>query len=211
MNVDTDIEEISRQFEPLKAKQRIARAYQLFGDDLILSTSFGLTAGVMLKLATDVYPDIRVLTVRHGYESPRTLELADHFVHLFNLNLKVYEAPKLLIPDDDSPEFDAFKRRVKVEPFRMALESEKPRAWLSGVMREETLERKTFDYVMPKKGTLAIYPILDWTQIHAEEYCLAHALPLNTSYYDPSKGSQQNKECGLHLGDIGSSWTSSGL
>ena len=93
----------------------------------------------------------------------------------------------------------------------MALESEKPRAWLSGVMREETLERKTFDYVMPKKGTLAIYPILDWTQIHAEEYCLAHALPLNTSYYDPSKGSQQNKECGLHLGDIGSSWTSSGL
>ncbi len=203
--------QVSAQLAPLAARDRIAHAYELFGPDLILATSFGVTAGVMLRLATQVYPDIRVITVRHGYESRRTLQLADHYRTQLHLNLKIYEAPHLPIPDENTPAFEDFKRQIKVEPFRKALAIEQPAAWLSGVMREETETRKSFDFAMQKNGSLAIYPILDWSPTYAEEYCLAHGLPLNTDYYDPAKGLSQKNECGLHLGDIGSSWTSSGL
>jgi phosphoadenosine phosphosulfate reductase len=47
-------------------------------------------------------------------------------------------------------------------------------------------------------GILAVYPMLDWTAMQAIDYCLAHHLPMNEDYYDPSKGVQQDKECGIH-------------
>jgi phosphoadenosine phosphosulfate reductase len=195
----------------LGARERIEAAYREFGDDLILATSFGPTAGVMLRLATQVVPGIRVVTVRHGYESERTLELAGVYRRELGLNLRVYEAPKLVIPEEGTPAFEEFKRRVKVEPFQRALREERPRAWLSGVMGEETEARRSFDYAMWRDGLVVVYPILDWVETDAVEYCLAHGLPINRSYYDPTKGLDQKSECGLHLGRLGTSWTDSGL
>jgi phosphoadenosine phosphosulfate reductase len=165
----------------------------------------------MLKLATDANPNIRVITVRHGYESAKTLEIANRFQAELSLNMRIYEAPSLVIPDEDTPEFDTFKRKVKLEPFARAMEAELAEAWLSGVMRHETEERQSFEFSMIREDRIAIYPILDWEQPDAEEFCLAYGLPINDSYYDPTKGLNQNRECGLHLGGLGSSWTSSGL
>ena len=206
-----DVEALNRELEPMPARERVRHAFERFGDGLILSTSFGPTAGVMLKLATDANPDIRVITVRHGHETVKTLDVAGQLTRELKLNLKVYQAPKLDIPPEDTPDFEEFKRRVKVEPFQRALDEERPLAWLSGVMRGVTEQRKTFDFVMNRNGLPAIYPILDWEETYAEEFCLAHGLPLNRDYYDPAKGLSQKRECGLHLGQIGASWTSSGL
>ena len=206
-----DITKFRATLEPLQAHARIERAYEEFGRDLILATSFGPKAGVMIKLATSVYPEIRVVTIRHGYESPRTLESAERMQQRFNLNLLVYEAPQLLIPEEGTPEFDEFRFKVKIEPFQKALAIERPRAWLSGVMREETEQRKTFDFAMYRDGLVVVYPILDWDEADAEEYSLAHRLFSYEGYYDPTKGFDQMKECGLHLGQLGTSWTSSSL
>jgi hypothetical protein len=49
--------------EPLDAPARIRRMVERYGRDVILTTSFGPTAGVMLKLVTDAMPDMRVVTV----------------------------------------------------------------------------------------------------------------------------------------------------
>lgn len=207
----TEIKELSETLAPLQARERVECAYQEFGKDLILATSFGPKAGVMIKLATSVYPEIRVITIRHGYESSRTRESAERMQERFNLDLHVYEAPQLLIPDEGTPEFDDFRYKVKIEPFQKALAKERPRAWLSGVMRDETEQRKTFDFAMYRDGLVVVYPILDWDEADAEEYSLAHRLFSYEGYYDPTKGFDQKKECGLHLGQLGTSWTSSSL
>ena len=206
-----DLEALNDRLAGVTAVERVRLAHEAFGEDLILATSFGRTAGVMLRLATEVYPGIRVINVRHGYESKQTLRIADVYRLRLKLNLKVYEAPKVLIPDEGTPEFEAFKQKVKIEPFQRALRAERPRAWLSGVMREETEARRSFDYVMQRDGLVVVYPLLDWEETDAEEFCLAHGLPLNPSYYDPTKGLDQKSECGLHMGKLGSSWTSSEL
>lgn len=209
--MDIDLQSLNREIEHLPARERVRHVHDLLGDGLILSTSFGPTAGVMLRLATEVCPEIRVITVRHGHETQRTLEAAEHYIEAFDLNLKIYEAPKMDVPEEGTPAFEEFKRKVKMEPFQRALDEERPMAWLSGVMRGETEQRKTFDFAMNRNGLPAVYPILDWEETYAEEFCLAHGLPLNRDYYDPAKGRSQKQECGLHLGEIGASWTSSGL
>jgi phosphoadenosine phosphosulfate reductase len=206
-----DLHSLNRDFASLWAPERIARARDLFGPDLILTTTFGRTAGVMLKMASEIAPGIRVINIRHGYETTRTLELAEEFTRRLKLNLKVVEAPRLPIPEEGTPAFEAFKHAIKVETFERMLADEKPKAWLSGVMREETPERRTLDYVTDRGALLAVYPILDWTEIDAREYCLAHGLPMNEDYYDPCKGRSQKTECSLHIGKIGESWMSSGL
>ena len=206
-----DTSSLNREFEKLWAPERMTRARELFGDDLILTTTFGRTAGVMLKLASEFAPGIRVINIRHGYETSRTLELAAYYTERFRLNLIVVDAPRLPLPEEGTPAFEAFKHTIKVETFERMLALEKPKAWLSGVMREETPERRTLDFLADRGAVLAIYPILDWTEIDVREFCIAHSLPMNEDYYDPCKGRSQKTECSLHIGKIGESWMSSGL
>ena len=187
-----------RQLEPLDAAGRIRRMVREFGRDVILTTSFGPTAGVMLKLVTDVMPDLRVVTIVHGHETERTRELMDLYSRRYRLNLKVYRAPHLPVPEVDTPEFAHFQRVVKFDPLQEALKAEAPKAWLSGIMREETTERRYFPFARMRGGILAVYPILDWTPMQAIDYCIAQKLPMNEDYYDPSKGPRQDQECGIH-------------
>ena len=187
-----------RQLEPLDAAGRIQRMVREFGREVILTTSFGPTAGVMLKLVSEALPDMRVISIVHGHETERTRELMELYGRRYRLNLKVYQAPRLPVPEVDTPEFTHFQRVVKFDPLQEALRAEAPKVWLSGIMREETNERRYFPFARMRGGILAVYPILDWTPLQAIDYCIAHKLPMNEDYYDPSKGPRQDQECGIH-------------
>ncbi|MGE5625557.1 MAG: phosphoadenosine phosphosulfate reductase family protein [Bacillota bacterium] len=189
---------LDRELEALDAPGRVRRMVELHGRDVILTTSFGPTAGVMLKLVTDVLPDMRVVTIVHGHETKRTRELMDVYRARLKLNLKVYRAPHLPVPEVDTPEFAHFQRVVKFDPLQAALKAEAPKVWLSGIMREETAERRYFPFARMRGGILAVYPMLDWKPMDAIDYCIAQKLPMNEDYYDPSKGPRQDQECGIH-------------
>lgn len=189
---------MARALEPLDAAARIRRLVAEYGRDVVLTTSFGPTAGVMLQLAAAALPDMRVISVVHGHETERTRELMELYRKRFGLNLKVYRAPSLPVPAVHTPEFAHFQRVVKFDPLQEALRAEAPRVWLSGVMREETEERKSFPFARMRGGVLAVYPMLDWTPMQAIDYCIAQKLPMNEDYYDPSKGPRQDQECGIH-------------
>ncbi|MFI4921584.1 MAG: phosphoadenosine phosphosulfate reductase family protein [Gammaproteobacteria bacterium] len=189
---------LDKELEGLDATARICRMVDAFGSDVIFTTSFGPTAGVMLKLVSDVLPGMRVVTVVHGHETERTRELKDIYTKRFGLNLKVYEAPYLPVPKVGTPEFAHFQHVVKFDPLQQALKAEAPKVWLSGVMREETAERKYFPFARMRGGILGVYPMLDWSPMQAIDYCIAHKLPMNEDYYDPSKGPRQDQECGIH-------------
>ncbi len=193
-----DAKRLDRELQDLDAQGRIARVVELFGGDVILTTSFGPTAGVMLQLATAAMSGMRVVTIRHGFETERTRELIDFYTRRFDLNLRVYDAPRLPLPPDGTPEFAHFKRRVKFEPLQAALATENPKVWLSGVLHEETHERRFFPYARQRGKVIAVYPMLDWTELRAIDHCVTQGLPMNEDYYDPCKGEEQNKECGIH-------------
>lgn len=183
----------------LSSEERIQWAVEKWPGRVIVTTSFGQTAGILLHLAAKISPGIRVITIRHGHESMRTLELAKHFENTLPIDLCTYNAPRLTVPHEQDPGFLEYCRKVKVETMREALRHERPSVWIAGLIHDETRARNRLPMLTYRFGVRALYPILDWTSIQAIDYCLSKKIPMNEDYRDPCKGPDQKHECGLHV------------
>lgn len=195
--------EIAKQLavtlRPLSGEKRVSRILDMYADTTVVATSFGPTSAVMLHMASQIRPGIRVVQIRHRYETEGTLKFAQDCQRRFQIDLKVFDAPRLKIPEWDSHELDEFCRLVKVEPMRRALAAEGAEIWIAGLIHSETAERRTLLLARPRLGAIAVYPILDWTLQDTIAYCDAFGLKLNDDYFDPCKGPEQKLECGLHF------------
>ena len=141
-NNELDIDQLNAEFALLNPEQRIARAYELFGDELIAATTFGPTAPIMLDLISEPDYDIPVVNIRHGYETEDTLWHAKEYTAKFNLDVREFYAEDLEIPEEGTPEFLEFQRKIKVEPFQQMIDELRPKACLFGVMSWQTKERE---------------------------------------------------------------------
>jgi phosphoadenosine phosphosulfate reductase len=195
---DLDLKAVNAELAQLTPLQRIEWAKEQFGDCLVLPTAFGPTSPILLKLVSQKIPDIPVVTIRHGYETSKTLGLSEWYEKKLDLDLHIYEAPVLPVPETGTPEFYEFQEKVKVEPFQRMLDDLRPKAYFSGVMRWQTQERKSFSFIEDKGSVLAINPVLDMTEHDVEQFFLATDMPRNDNYFDPTKGEHQNLECKLN-------------
>jgi phosphoadenosine phosphosulfate reductase len=167
------------------AEDRIAWAASAFGDSLVLSSSFGAQAAVMLSLATRVVPGIPVVLIDTGYLFPETYRFADELATKLNLNLKVYRAE--LTPawiearhgklwEQGLDGLKRYNQLVKVEPMQRALRDLGARAWLAGLRRAQAETRGQLDIVGTQDGRTKIHPIVDWTDRDVHRYLAAHGL-----------------------------------
>jgi phosphoadenosine phosphosulfate reductase len=124
--------------------------------------------------------------------------LADWYKDNLSLDLRTYQALKLPVPTEDTPEFEEFKRKIKVEPFQRMLNDLRPAVYLSGVMRWQTAYRRNLPFIENKGSVVAINPVLDMTEQEIDEFFDRTGLPRNEDYYDPAKGVRQDAECGCN-------------
>jgi len=92
LNPAVDTAAADRRLSGASPSERVAWAFKEYGNSLVLSTSFGAQAAVMLHLATQVFPDIPVVFVDTGYLFPETYRFADELTSRLKVNLKVYRA-----------------------------------------------------------------------------------------------------------------------
>src|SRR5687768_4724954 len=85
-----DLAAVNASLASATAEDRISWAAREFGDGLVLSSSFGAQAAVMLSLATRVLPNISVVLIDTGYLFQETYRFADELTAKLKLNLKVY-------------------------------------------------------------------------------------------------------------------------
>lgn len=168
------------------AEDRIAWAAAKFGGTLVLSSSFGAQAAVMLSLATRVAPGIPVVFIDTGYLFPETYRFADELTAKLALNLKVYrpsltpawlEARHGKLWEQGVEGLDRYNRFVKVAPMQRALQELGARAWLAGLRRSQASSREKLDVVARQDGRVKIHPILDWTDRDVHRYLAQHGLP----------------------------------
>ncbi len=195
--IDFELAKLNSEFTRLNPMQRIEKAHELFGDNLVLATSFGPTAPFLLQVGSSVAPDIKVVNIQHGYETERTKELAEWYTKEFNLNVITFKAPKLEIPLEGTEAFAEFQRKVKVEPFQEMINDLQPIAYLSGAMSWQTPERENVPVVQKKGSVLVINSLLGMTEQDIDHYLKVCNFPKNDDYFDPTKGSSQKKECQL--------------
>ena len=184
---DLDLDTVNQQLAGAKAIEIVEWAAGTFGDGLVMSTSFGIQAAVMLHLATRVMPDIPVIWVDTGYLPAETYRFAEELTERLKLNLKVYQSPisparmealyGKLWAQDDVEALNRYDRMRKVEPMGRALKELKANAWLAGLRRDQTDHRKTPHFVSQQGEPYKILPILEWNSKNIYEYLTAHDLP----------------------------------
>ncbi|MDX1512961.1 MAG: phosphoadenosine phosphosulfate reductase family protein [Gammaproteobacteria bacterium] len=175
----------------------------------MVSTSFGLHAAAMLHLVTRLRPDIPVVWIDTGFNTPDTYRHAELLTRALGLNLRIYapdvtrarlEAALGGVPSPESPERHAeFSDDIKLKPFRRALAELAPDLWLSGIRREETEWRQSQDIVTRSgDGLLKVAPFFYASEADVEAYMKRFSLPFgDPMHYDPAKAAP-HRECGLH-------------
>jgi phosphoadenosine phosphosulfate reductase len=172
---------------PQTAAAIVTLAAATFGPGLVMSTSFGIQAAVMLHLVTQVVPNIPVIWVDTGYLPEETYRFADDLTQRLNLNLKVYQSPLSpahmealygqLWAEGTVEALNQYDRIRKVEPMERALKELGATAWLAGLRANQTDFRQTLEVGGQQYGIHKILPILHWHSKDIYEYLQAHNLP----------------------------------
>ncbi len=181
------LDAVNQQLEGKKAEQVVKWAHEAFSDGLVVSTSFGIQAAVMLHLVTQVVPTVPVIWVDTGYLPLQTYQFAEQLTQRLKLNLYVYQSPisparmealhGKLWEQDNVEALNQYDQIRKVEPMQRALEELQATAWLAGLRRNQTNYRQGLQIVGEQAGCYKILPILNWNSKDIYEYLMAHDLP----------------------------------
>lgn len=214
--------------ETASAEARVRWAVEQFGDGLVLTTSFGIQAAVMLHLVTQVAPKIPVVFIDTGYLFPETYRFARDLTERLSLNLKKY-VPAMTAAEQEAlfgrqweQGLDGLRRYNavnKVEPMDRAVRELGATAWLAGLRRTQASTREALPVVQRQNKVTKIHPIIDWDNRQVHRYLTQHGLPYHplweegyvsmgdwhsTSKLEPGMTEEQTRfgglkrECGLH-------------
>lgn len=186
LNPAVDTAAVDRRLSGAPALERFEWAHREFGNALVVSTSFGAQAAVMLHLATRVAPNIPVVFVDTGYLFPETYRFADDLTARLKLNLKVYraaESPAWMearhgkLWEQGAEGLARYNQIAKVEPMQRALSELGARAWLAGLRRVQSSSRESLPIVSTQDGRVKVLPIVEWTEKDVYEYLTKNGLP----------------------------------
>lgn len=177
---------VEAALEGKNAVERLRWAFDRFGDRVVLSSSFGIQAAVLLHLATRLRPEIPVVFVDTGYLFPETYRYADLLAERLGLRLHVAQAPLSAawfearhgrLWENGVEGLDRYNELRKIEPMRRALAELHARCWLSGVRRTQARTRADLP-VLQWRGEIAkMHPIVDWSDEQVEAYLDQWAIP----------------------------------
>ena len=183
-----DLDVLNPAFEKQSAQQIIDWSYRQFGDDLVMTSSFGDQAAVLIHLATQIKPDIRIIFVDTGYLFPETHLFMEQVRQRFNLNVWTYRTKNdpvqwLKTAGENEPswrkDIDACCAANKNEPMERAFKTIGAKAYLRGIRREQNAKRQNDEFIQwaPRYGSYAISPMLNWTRKDVGLYMKQHDLP----------------------------------
>lgn len=191
---------------PIDQAHAMIETVQARSTRFVLSTSFSHHSSVLLKLVTDIAPNVPVIWVDSGYHTEQTYCYCELLKQQLNLNLHIFHPQRSVThrsaiggyarPQDDR--YDEFVDEIKLEPFRRALAQFQPDIWISGIRKEETEHRRRLGLLSDgPNGIKKVAPLFNWKESDLINYMVDNELPFAGNYHDPAKLSA-NQECGLH-------------
>ena len=182
-----DLDTVNQQLAKAEGTELVKWGLDTFGDRMVMSTSFGIQAAVMLHLVTEIIPDIPVIWVDTGYLPTETYKFAEKLTEKLKLNLKVYQSPLSparmealhgkLWEKNDVEAFNLYDYIRKVEPMQRALAELNATAWLAGLRSNQTQHRQSLNKVERQQDIYKIHPILNWNSRDIYNYLTTHDLP----------------------------------
>lgn len=164
-----------------------------FGNDLVMTSSFGAESALLLHLATRAKPDIKVIMIDTGYLFPETWRHMENLRKRLNLNVWVYRTKNDPITwlkehgEGDAAwrsDVDRCCNANKNEPMERAMTELKPRAWLRGIRRNQADTRKATSFIelSMRYDCYAVSPLLNWSSRDIYQYMKQNDLPYHPLY-----------------------------
>ena len=231
MFADLELEQLNQQLAGRTAEQRVAYALDRWKPNILLTSSFGAQAAVLLHMVTRLWPDVPVVLLDTQYLFPETYRFVDELTDRLGLNLKVYQSPlsrewqearwgKLW--EQGVEGITRFNAINKVEPMSRALDELEASAWITGLRRSQSSTRAGLQTLAVQDGRVKVHPIYDWSNKDVHQYLTRHELPYHPLWFEGyvSIGDVQTsrplgadmteeetrffglkRECGLHIGE----------
>jgi phosphoadenosine phosphosulfate reductase len=179
--------------ETYQPRQIVDWAAREFGDGLVMSSSFGAESALLIHMATQALPGIKLIMVDTGYLFPETFRFLEDLRHRFDLNVWLYRTQqdpiaylKEAAETDPTTRLDVARCCAvnKNEPFERAMRQLKPAARLRGIRRNQADTRQSKQIVefSNRYNCYAISPLLNSTRRDIHTYMKQHDLPYHPLY-----------------------------
>ena len=170
--------ELNRELAAMDADGRLRKVYELFGEGLIATTSFGRDAALLLHHLKRLHIPIRVFFMDTGFHFPETLAYRDTLRKEFDLRLHTVssdntERRKYAVTENGElriTDTDACCGINKVEVQRRFLALPDVKAFITGLRRDESSTRKDTPFATVQRGRIKIMPFADWPQEDVDLY-----------------------------------------
>jgi phosphoadenosine phosphosulfate reductase len=183
-----DLDTLNAVFENQQPTQVVDWTARQFGDGLVMSSSFGAESALLIHMATQVLPRVRVIFVDTGYLFPETHAFMEQLRRRFDLNVWAYRTKNdpfgyLKAHGEGDPtwrkDVDACCAANKNEPMERAMRELTPAAWLRGIRRQQAESRKAARFVewSARYNCYAVSPLLNWGSREVHAYMKKHDLP----------------------------------
>jgi phosphoadenosine phosphosulfate reductase len=163
-------------------KAIIQAAFDAYGDELALVSSFGAESAVLLHLAAQVNPKIPVLFLDTGMLFGQTLDYRQQLAATLGLTDVRDLRPRFEDLAIGDPSADLWKTDTdacchirKVIPLDAALDGFS--AWITGRKRFHGGDRMRLPVVEASEGKLKFNPLANWSKSDLDAYAAEHDLP----------------------------------
>jgi phosphoadenosine phosphosulfate reductase len=185
-NVEESVPELVERLNFAEKVERslglIERAYEEFGDALVVANSLGKDSSVVWHLARRVSPRIRGFVVTTRFKPAETKQFMNEEVAR-HPELRVFrseqEIPERLYETDPDRCCDL----LKVQPTRRAIAEMNVRCWVTGLRCTEGRTRTDFQEIEERDvGLIKLNPILLWYEREVWQYLALHKVEVNPLY-----------------------------
>ncbi|MEO6811707.1 MAG: phosphoadenylyl-sulfate reductase [Isosphaeraceae bacterium] len=191
---DFEAGELAIHFDDKEPEDLLEWAFERFGDRLAIITSFQIDTLVLLDMAYQINPKVRVITVDTGRLPQETHDLIDQVRDKYKINVEVR------YPDAAHVEamvqrngMNLFRKSVpsrllcchlrKVLPLQRALEDLD--AWITGLRRDQWATRaniRKVDLDHDHGGIVKLNPLADWSHDDVWAYAKEYDVPNHPLY-----------------------------
>ena len=162
------------------ATEIISYAIEKYGDKVQVACSFGKDSMVIVHLALQVKPDVKIFTVMTPFKPIETFDYKDEMVKHYNMNIIEYMSKEKVAETLPKTNPDECCRILKVEPTKEAVKNLD--AWICGLRNTEGRTRKNYQEIEEKGGLIKINPILNWTELDIWRYMAIKNIPVHPYY-----------------------------
>ena len=178
-----NIQDLSKKYTSLSIEKRIEELFKDYAsDDIVFTSSFGTTAGILLYLVNKINPQQAIYFLDTTYHFKETIDYKNELKDLLNLNIVevLPEAWKNEFTKNDqtwTKDPDLCCSINKVEPMDKLKVGKK--IWISGLLAFQNEHRKNLDIFEEKKDINKFYPIIDMTAQEVKDFYQNNKIPLH--------------------------------